>query len=63
MLMEKFDVIIGMDWLPRYRAMIDCARRLVTLITKSSQVVYQVNQHAIRPSPILKSSVGGVDDG
>ena len=25
--MGQFDVILGMDWLSRYRAVIDCARR------------------------------------
>ena len=24
--MERFDVILGMDWLSRYRVVIDCAR-------------------------------------
>ena len=60
MLIERFDVILGMDWLYRYRAIIDCARRRVTLFTKNGQVVYQANQHAIRPSPILKSSFRGI---
>ena len=57
--MERFDVILGMDWLSRYRAVIDCARRRVTLITKNGQVVYQASQCAIRPSPILRSFIGG----
>ena len=39
--------------------MIDFARQQVTLFTKNSQVVYQVNQHAIRPSLILRSFIGG----
>ena len=47
MLMERFDVILSMDWLSRYRAIIDYARRLVTLLTKNGQAVYQANQHAI----------------
>ena len=57
--MERFDVILDMNWLSRYRAVIDCARQRVTLITKNGQVVYQANQHVIRPSPILKSSIRG----
>ena len=57
--MERFNVILGMDWLSRYRVVIDYARRHVTLLTKSGQVVYQANQYAIRPSPVLKSSTRG----
>ena len=41
--MERFNVILSMDWLSRYRTVIDCARRCVTLITKNGQVVYQAN--------------------
>ena len=43
MLIEWFDVTFGMDWLSRYREVIDCVRRPVTLITKNAQVVYQAN--------------------
>ena len=55
---KRFDVIFGMDWLSRYRAVINCARRQVTLITKNGQVVYQASQCAIRPSPVLRSFIG-----
>ena len=29
--MTTFDVILGMDWLARYKAIIDCSRRQVTV--------------------------------
>ena len=35
MLMEQFDVILGMDWLSRYWAVINCARRRVNLHRKN----------------------------
>ena len=28
--MDDFDMILGMDWLSKYRATIDCKRRMVT---------------------------------
>ena len=59
MSMERFDVIFGMDWLSRHRVVIYCARRRVMLLTMNGQVVYQANQHVIRPSPILKTSIRG----
>ena len=31
--MTTFDVILGMDWLRRYRATIDCYRRRVTVVS------------------------------
>ena len=39
--------------------MIDCARQRVSLYTKNNQIVYQASQNAIRPSPILRSFLGG----
>ena len=38
--MDRFDVILGMDWLSKYRAVIDCARRQVSVFTKNGQIVY-----------------------
>ena len=57
--MDRFDVILGMDWLCKYRAIIDCARRRVSLFTKNGQIVYQASPYAIRPSFILRSFLGG----
>ena len=57
--MNRFDVILSMDWLFWYRAVIDCARQWVTLFIKNGQMVYQAHQHAIWPSLILRSFIGG----
>ena len=57
--MDRFDVILCMDWLSKYRAVIDCARRRVRLFTKNGQIVYQASPYAIRPSPVLRSILGG----
>ena len=37
MSMKGFDVILGMDWLSSYRAVIDCYRQRVTVCTLSRQ--------------------------
>ena len=39
-----FDVILGMDWLQRYRAVISCFWKTVTLETPSGQTItFQAN--------------------
>ena len=55
--LEQFNMMLGMDWLSKYLAVIDCARRRVRLITKNGQIIYQANPDAIRLSPILKSFI------
>ncbi|KAL7200235.1 hypothetical protein ACSBR1_032205 [Camellia fascicularis] len=35
--MKGFDVILGMDWLSSYRAVIDCYRQRVTICTLSGE--------------------------
>ena len=40
--MSEFDVILGMDWLTPYRAVIDCERRRVTVYTPDgTRVTFQ----------------------
>lgn len=60
--MYGFDVILGMDWLVRYHAIIDCDRRRVTLLTLSGVRVYFTGE---RKSPNLlgrraKGDFGGL---
>ncbi|EXC31837.1 Transposon Ty3-I Gag-Pol polyprotein [Morus notabilis] len=58
--MAGFDVILGMDWLSKYHATVDCYRRRVTLLTKNGQVIdYQAKTGAVTPSPVLKACIGG----
>ena len=48
--MSEFDVILGMDWLPAYRAVIDCERRRITAYTHDgTRVVFQGDKHDILP--------------
>nr|AAT73648.1 putative polyprotein [Oryza sativa Japonica Group] len=50
---KDLDVILGMDWLARYKGLIDCANRKVTLTSNEGQVV---TVHAL-PSEPLRSSL------
>ncbi|KAL7163503.1 hypothetical protein ACSBR2_039584 [Camellia fascicularis] len=38
--MVRFDVILGMDWLSFYQAIIDCCRQRVTMYTSSGDYYY-----------------------
>ncbi|XP_006854885.2 uncharacterized protein LOC18444659, partial [Amborella trichopoda] len=58
--MGKFDVILGMDWLSKYQAIVDCSRKRVTLLTPSGDfIVYRANMSAVRQNPILRACLGG----
>nr|CAH66687.1 OSIGBa0097A15.2 [Oryza sativa] len=50
---KDLDVILGMDWLARYKGMIDCANRKVTLTSNDGRVV---TVHALS-SESLRSSL------
>ncbi|XP_062099744.1 uncharacterized protein LOC133805580 [Humulus lupulus] len=55
--MGKFDVILGMDWLSKYQAIVDFSRKRVT--PSGDFIVYRANMNAIRHNPIRKSCLGG----
>ncbi|XP_062075627.1 uncharacterized protein LOC133779722 [Humulus lupulus] len=58
--MGQFDVILGMDWLSKYQAIVDCSRKMVTLLTPSGDyIVYRASMNAVRHTPILKACFGG----
>ena len=35
--MKEFDVILGIDWLTKYQANLDCANKTITFLTPGSQ--------------------------
>ena len=37
--MEEFQVILGMDWLEKYQAMVDCYKRRIRLFTEDGQII------------------------
>ena len=46
--MNLFDVVLGMDWLSRHGAIVDCYRRKVTLVTDSGTVIsYQAEMNPV----------------
>lgn len=46
--MGKFDVILGINWLSKYQAMVDCSNKRVTLFTPSGDfIVYKANLSAV----------------
>ena len=58
--MSEFDVILGMDWLTKYQATVDCYRRRVILRKKRGQVVeFQAKHGRFVFSPMLKSLLDG----
>ena len=58
--MGEFDVILGMDWLSKYQAMVDCFRRRITLVAKDGQVIeYSAKLGIVMPYPLLKACVEG----
>ncbi|XP_024017846.1 uncharacterized protein LOC112090539 [Morus notabilis] len=58
--MSLFDVVLGMDWLSEYGAIVDCYRRRVTLMTKSRTIIsYRADMNPVLGERLLKYSVGG----
>jgi len=49
-------VILGMDWLAKYKATIDCGRKLVTLVTsKGEKLEYKGTNHK-QAIPIISAT-------
>src|SRR5512135_3023981 len=62
---KDLDVILGMDWLPKHKGVIDCANRKVTLISNDGRVVIvhalsseslrsRLNQITLEEIPIVR---------
>ena len=58
--MRQYDVILGMDWLSKYRAVVDCHTKRVTLFPSDGHpIVYQAIMSPLEPSPVPKACLGG----
>ncbi|XP_024024260.1 uncharacterized protein LOC112092398 [Morus notabilis] len=58
--MNQFDVVLGMDWLSTYGAIVDCHRMRVTLTTGSgTTVTYQGGVNPVTEERLLRHSVEG----
>ena len=53
---QGIDVILGMNWLAKYRGRIDCARRAVSLTTDKEVEVEYVSETS-RPQPGCHESI------
>ena len=42
--MKEFDIILGIDWLTKYHATLDCASKLITFTTKMQELKKQVQE-------------------
>ena len=59
--MSEFNVILGMDWLTAYRAVINCEPRRVTTYTQdNTRVVFQGDKHDILPQIVYESRCQGL---
>jgi hypothetical protein len=54
--MFSYDVILGMDWLTRHSAVIDCARKQVTLTSWGEGKVMYVGSR-VRSLPLIISAM------
>ena len=58
--MSSYDVILGMDWLSRYSAVVDCQLRKVTLVSDRGTVItYQGGGDWLMSERLMKSYLGG----
>ena len=53
--MFAFDVILGMDWLSTYKAILDCQRRRVTLFPREgSKIVYHLDREIVSEMSVIR---------
>ena len=58
--MGEYDVILGMDWLSKYQATVDCFGQQITLVAKDGQgIEYSTKSGIVMPYPLLKTCIGG----
>ena len=54
---REFDVILGMDWLSRYRAIIDCRMKRVTLRTSNDDEVIFIGERSNNLSNVISAAI------
>ena len=53
-------MILSMDWLSKYRAVVDCHMKQVTLFPSDGHpIVYQARMSPLEPSSVLKVCLDG----
>ena len=53
---REFDVILGMDWLSRHQAVVDCRMKRVTLRTPSGEEVTFIGERSNHLSNVISAS-------
>ena len=51
-----YDVILGMDWLTKYRATIDCKRKTLTIFTSEGESILYSRSHSGPTIPIISTA-------
>ena len=54
---KEFDVILGMDWLSRYQAIVDCRMKRVTLRTPNEDEVNFIGERSNHLSNVISAIV------
>ncbi|KAM2728581.1 hypothetical protein EV1_000060 [Malus domestica] len=55
--LKKYDLILGMDWLRKHHAIIDCEERKFKVCTlEAEEVIIKLDEKIVSPSPLLKAS-------
>ena len=54
---REFDVILGMDWLSRHRAIVDCRMKKVTLRTQDDSEVIFIGERLNHLSNVISAAV------
>ena len=55
---REFDVILGMDWLSRHRAIVDCRMKRVTLRTPNEDEVIFIGERSDHLSNVISATIG-----
>ena len=53
---DSYDVILGMDWLTKYRATIDCEQKTLTLFTPEGESILYSGGHSSLTIPIISAA-------
>ena len=53
---HRYDVILGMDWLTKYRATIDCKWKTITLVTPEGDNIVHKGNHSIPTIPVISAT-------
>ena len=54
---KEFDVILGMDWLSRHRAIVDCRMKRVSLRTPNDDEVIFIGERSNHPSNVISAAI------